>query len=64
MKRVVSHVHLGELVIPQVSLTGLTEDARRLLEHIGVPLPEPGGVAWVAVRLDAERDAQMTLALV
>lgn len=64
MKRVVSHVHLGELVIPQVSLTGLTEDTRRLLEHIGVPLPEPAGVAWVAVRLDTERDAQMTLVLV
>jgi transposase len=64
VKRVVSHVHLGELVIPQVSLTGLTEDARRLLEHIGVPLPKPAGATWVAVRLDAEKGAQMALALV
>lgn len=52
VKRVVSHVHLGEFVIPQVSLTGLTEDARRLLERIGVLLPKPTGAAWVAVRLD------------
>lgn len=64
VKRVVSHVHVGQLVIPIISLTGLTEDARRLLAHIGVPLPEPAGVAWVAVRLDAEMDAQMSLALV
>lgn len=64
VKRVVSRVHLDQLVIPQASLTGLTEDAQRLLEHIGVPLPEPTGVAWVAVRLDAEKGAQMTMALV
>jgi|GEM_PF-1446260 len=64
VKRVVSHVHLGELVIPQVSLTGLTEDTRRLLERIGVSLPKPTGAAWVAVRLDTKKDAQMTLALV
>lgn len=64
VKRIVSHAHLGELAIPEVSLTGLTEDARRLLEHIGVPLPQPVGAAWVAVRLDVEEGAQMTLALV
>lgn len=64
VKRVVSHLHVGQLVIPTVSLTGLTEDARRLLAHIGVPLPEPAGVAWLAVRLDTEMGAQMSLALV
>lgn len=52
VKRVISHVHLDELAIPQVSLTGLTEDARRLLERIGVSLPRPTGAAWVAVRPD------------
>jgi transposase len=64
VKRVVCHLHVGQAVIPQVSLTGLTEDTRRLLEHLGVPLPEPVGVAWVAVRLDAEQGAPMTLASV
>ncbi len=28
VRRVVSHMHIGEPVIPQVTLTGLTEDAR------------------------------------
>jgi transposase len=64
VKRVVSHIHLDQLVIPQVSLTGLADDARRLLEQLGVPLPESAGGAWVAVRLDAEKDSQVTLALV
>ena len=63
VRRVVSHVHIGELVIPQVTLTGLTEDARRLLERIGVPLPEPPEAAWVAVRLEAEKGVQVALAL-
>ena len=62
VKRVVSYIHLGQLVIPAVSLTGLTEDARRLLERIGVPLPEPAGVAWVALCLDTQGGIQMTLA--
>jgi len=44
-------------------LTGLTEDARRLLERIGVPLPEPPEAAWVAVRLEAERGVQVALVL-
>jgi hypothetical protein len=60
----VTTTRMGELVIPEASLAGLTGDARRLLEHIGVPLAEPAGVAWVAVRLEAEKGAQMTLALV
>jgi len=63
VRRVVSHVHIGELVVPQVTLTGLTEDARRLLERIGVPLPEPPEAAWVAVRLEAERGVQVALVL-
>lgn len=63
VRRVVSHVHVGELVIPQVTLTGLTEDARRLLERIGVPLPEPPEAALVAVRLKAEEMIPMALAL-
>jgi len=58
VKRVVSHVHLGALVIPEVSLTGLTEDTRRLLGRIGVSLPEPTGAVWVAVRLDAGKGVQ------
>jgi hypothetical protein len=62
VRRVVCHLHTGQLVIPQVSLTGLTEDARCLLEYLGVLLPEPVGGTWVAVRLDAEMGAQMTLA--
>jgi len=63
VRRVVSHVHVGELVIPQITLTGLTEDARRLLERIGVPLPEPPEAALVAVRLEAEEMIPMALAL-
>ena len=60
---VVSHIRIGELIIPQVTLTGLTEDARCLLERIGVPLPEPPKAAWVAVRLEAEKGIQAALAL-
>jgi transposase len=63
VRRVVSHVHVGELVIPQVTLTGLTEDARRLLERIGVPLPKPPEIAWVAVRLETEQGIPVALAL-
>jgi transposase len=63
VKRVVSHIHLAESVIPTVSLTGLTDDARRLLEHIGVPLPDPAETTWAAVRLDAEESIPVTLAL-
>jgi hypothetical protein len=62
-RRVVSHVRVGELTIPQVTLTGSTEDARRLLERIGVPLPEPPETAWIAVCLEAEKDIQVALAL-
>lgn len=63
VKRVVCHLHVGELVIPGVSLTGLTEDARRLLERIGILLPAPAGAAWVAVRLEAKVGTQMALLL-
>lgn len=63
VKRVVTHIHLGELVIPQVSLTGLTEDARRLLECMEVPLPQPAGAVWVEARLDVEEGTQTTVAL-
>lgn len=59
VRRVTSHIHIGELIIPQVTLTGLTEDARRLLERIGVPLPKPPKAAWVAVRLVAEEGNQV-----
>ena len=64
VRRVVSHIHLGELLIPEVALTGLTEDARYLLERIGVPLPEPAQATWVGVRVEAEEAAQMPPVLV
>jgi transposase len=63
VRRVVSHVHIGELVIPQVTLTGLTEDARRLLERVGGVLPEPPEPAWVAVHLEAEKGTRVALAV-
>ncbi len=63
VRGVVIYAHIGEVVIPQVSLTGLTEDGRRLLEWIGVSLPEPPEPAWVAVRLEAERGFPVAVAL-
>lgn len=63
VRRVVSHVHVDELVVPQTTLTGLREDARRLLERIGVPLPEPPEPAWVAVCLEPEKGIPAALAL-
>jgi hypothetical protein len=64
VKRVVSHVSIGELLIPFITLTGLTDNTRRLLDCIGVPLPEPVETAWVAVRLEAVEVAAATLTLV
>ena len=63
VRRVVSHIHVGELIIPQITLTGLTKDARRLLERTGVLLPGPPEIAWVAVRLETERNTPVALAL-
>jgi hypothetical protein len=63
VRRVISHVHVGESVIPQVTLTGLTEDGRRLLEQIGVPPPEPAEAALVIVHLETEKMIPMALAL-
>lgn len=63
VRRVVSQLHVGELVIPYVSLTGLTENARRLLDRIGVSLPKPPQIAWVAVRLEAEQTIPIPLTL-
>jgi len=59
VRRVTSHIHIGEPIIPQATLTGLTEDARRLVERIGVPLPKPPKAAWGAVRLVAEEGNQV-----
>jgi hypothetical protein len=56
-------VHIGELIIPQVTLTGLTEDALRLLEQIGVTLRKPPETAWAAVRLETEEGVQVALSL-
>jgi transposase len=64
VKQVVSHVSVGELVIPYVTLTGLTDKVCRLLQHIGVPLPEPAETAWIALRLEAADLVEATLALV
>jgi len=61
VKRVVSQVYLNTLVIPQVTLTGLTPEAQRLLEHLGVPLPGPAAAVRVAVRLAAEAGGGITL---
>ena len=63
VRRVVVHIHVDELAITQVSLTGLTEDARRLLERIGVPLPAPMGPAWVAVCPQHKKSIPVALAL-
>jgi hypothetical protein len=64
VKQVVSHVSVGELLIPYITLTGLTDKTRRLLDCIGVPLPEPVETAWVAVRLEAVEALAATIALV
>jgi len=61
VKRVVSQVHLDTVVIPQVTLTGLTPEVQRLLEHLGVPLPGPAAEVRVVVRLAAEEGGEMTL---
>lgn len=64
VRRVVCSIHIGELVVPQTTLTGLTEDARRLLEQIGVALPEPVEPAWVAVCLEPGKDLPAASALI
>jgi hypothetical protein len=63
VKCVLSQLSIAEAVLPCVILTGLTDEARRLLERIGVPLPEPAESAWVAVRLEAAEGVEAAIAL-
>lgn len=51
VKRVVSTLTIGETTSKTVTLTGLTPEAKLLLEKIGVPLPDDPQELWLEVCL-------------
>jgi len=61
VRRVVSRVALGSLILSQVTLTGLTAETQRLLTRLGVPLPASLAAGGVPVCLEVGTDGTVAL---